>query len=415
LFGNPQSGNGIQVRDATKGMPAPGPASYPHYNTWTVATGQSPQDIGGALDPEGMRDSVEEPLYFNVVPRKFESYQHRFLVEGDLVFVLRSKSQQTGTTTTLNLASMNILLRKGYEECENRLNHYRESDEYAAVEDVSERRLFGRNLYAKWCREFDDSHRGVDVGIRGVNIEDPKDEGLFEYGELSAELKNVTARMASIQKSDPNFKTLLAIRRSLETNASRAAEAAAVDKLSKKFWTEKKDMQEGGLRYLHLGSIRRWWNWLGIVKSSTNDADPFLGSETSGKSTVRIVVTVGKKVQQGIMNYWSNDICPGDELYLVLTRVKNPKDGSWGPFQLIPFSNGRNPPSKEDLEFEDFGGEQCQGCFWYIGHVSEAPVLNISTPQESRDIAAGLIPGVSDQDAHYQSKKLNRLVVMVRA
>lgn len=80
-------------------------------------------------------------------------------------------------------------------------------------------------------------------------------------------------------------------------------------------------------------------------------------------------------------NIWSSDLFPGDNLYLILRRVKDPSTGAWAHFAFVPWF-GPDAPTLEECAYMDYTGNVEYGCATYIGSVDRLTHDVILRPDE---------------------------------
>lgn len=419
LLGNPV-GSGEIKTTMLNGSQVVGPPFGVKSNKWLVAAGQSPQNIAGALD-ETAKEDIEEGIYHDFIARPWPDERHMFIVTCDLLFALRSKTQATGTATMLNLGSMNVTLREGFELNEQRYKEYIEDSEWSGVEPLSERDLFGERMYAHWknTNNFQSLDKKSKKPKEGVVDESHKTNTKLNVvagrsneiqDDLNALADHLNGRRTTQETNEAKYLEA-AIKASIKSEWTDVKEESSTYALSRKFWEEKKDLSRDGLRYLYMGSILDHWSLIGVVRSSTNDTgyENRYVNNARGKG-VDLSVIIAKKTHT-LFNFWSNDLSIGDKLFLILKRVKTPS-GLWGPFQFIPFSNGRHYPTREDLVYEDISGAEELGYVIYVGSLSEK--VSFQRPQETRALACGLVYGRNSKDAFDAAVVLDKLTVHFR-
>ena len=390
-------------------------------NPWTVMGGQSPQNIAGAMDEGASSRNVENGLIMQYVARPFKNKDHLLIITGDLAFGLRSKSQQTGPITMLNLGSLNVILRLGWHE---NLARYKEmkqlNDDLFDVDFLPESTLFGTRWYDLW-KETHKEMTTFDVDGRTRRTDDEENDDGDDVtrtnekrrvritagisNEYAREINEVLALKTTGFGANRNgnaLEKLINANLKQERDESVARHAAFVKSL--KFWNDKKDLMTDGLRFLYAGTIMDHWNLLGIVRSSTNDSG-YANNVTngSGGKGVAIAITVAKKTFT-CTNVFNNTLDIGDKLFLILKRAET------GEFQFYPFSRGKDGPTYEDLKYKDLSGHIAIAPVLYIGYLSESLDAKIR-PQGQRMIASGLKPGQKNLDAYNSAVALDKLTV----
>lgn len=416
-----------------------GPPFGAKSNPWTIMNGQSPQSIEGAMDDNASSRNVENGLVSQYVARPFANKDHLFITTGDIVFGLRSKTQQTGPITMLNLGSLNVILRQGYQENLVRYQELKETfkEEYANVRHLSESDLFGTRWYDYWKSTFNDNQLGPELSHGGINeYNDSSDDddmtGNFttrnNEGDgviLSNEKRrvrivaNITNEVVKeinevLSLKSPSYRMNPAgnaFDRLINSNLQKLKEESIAEHKSfvksYKFWMEKKDLMTGGLRFLHAGSIMDHWNFLGIVRSSTNDSGYVnnLTNGAGGKGTA-VATTICKKTFT-MSNYFSNTMDIGDKCFLILTRSDT------GEFQYYPFSKGKENPTYDDVKYIDMSGKIATAPVIYLGRLSESLDGKIR-PQGQRITACGLKNGQKSIEAYNAAVCLDKLTAHVR-
>ena len=401
-----------------------GPPFGAKSNPWTVMGGQSPQNISGAMDEGASSRNIENGLISQYVARPFANKDHLLIVTGDIVFGLRSKSQQTGPITMLNLGSLNIVLRQGYHENLVRYKEMKQADDdFNDLHHLSESELFGTRWYDQWRETHADKQlRPEDDEIRDDgDEEDAENDGVIRANEkrrvrivaklsndVTREINEVLALRSANYRMNANgnaFDRLINENLRREKDESMARHKTFVK--SFKFWNEKKDLMSEGLRFLHAGTIMDHWNFLGIVRSSTNDTGYAnnLTNGAGGKGTA-VAVTICKKTFT-FTNYFNNTLAIGDKLFLILTRADS------GEFQFYPWSKGKEWPSYDDLKYIDMSGSIATAPVIYLGRLSESLDGKIR-PQGQRISASGLKAGQKNLESHNSSVSLDKLTVHVR-
>lgn len=391
-------------------------------NPWTVMGNQSPQNISGAMDDNASSRNVENGLVMQYVARPFATKDHLLLVTGDIAFGLRSKSQQTGPITMLNLGSMNVILRKGYHENLARFKEMKQlNDELADVKYLPESTLFGDRWYNSW-KETNDQTSFRTEGDEKTQSDENNDDGVTRSNEkrsvrITAGIKNElvgeinevlalkSTNVYGANRGGNAFEKLINTNLQKEQEASYARHKVFIQSL--KFWNDKKDLMSDGLRFFYAGSIMDHWNWLGVVRSSTNDTgyENNLTNGAGGKG-VAIAITVAKKAFT-MTNVFNNTMDIGDKMFLVLKRAET------GEFQYYPFSRGKERPTYDDIKYIDVSGHVAIAPVIYLGYLSESLDSKIR-PQGQRTIACGLKNGQTSLEAYRSSVSLDKLTVHIK-
>ena len=404
-----------------------GPSDGLKSNPWTVMSGQSPQNIGGAMDNEASSRNTEVGLIMQYLIRQFADKRHERIITGDIVFALRSKSQQTGPVTVLSIGELNNVLRIGFHQNLARFKSMKQmNDDYKDVVYLPESDLFGTRWYDEWKESFSQSKLVTEdstVGGEGNdsdNDDDDDDDGVSRRNEkrrvtIVAEqtngyiedLKEVLSKKNSSYRATAGgneFERL--VNANLERELAAAIAKQRIYVKSRRFWMEKKDLMTEGLRFLYAGSIMDHWNMLGVVRSSTNDTGIAnnLMNNAGGKGTA-VAVTVSKKTFT-CTNYFGSALEPWDKLWLILKRVKD------GPFQYYPWSNGQERPEYQDLVYVDMSGNLALGQVIYVGRLSES-LNGVLRSQEVRAGACGLIPNRNGQEIYNDVVNLDKLTMYV--
>jgi hypothetical protein len=403
-------------------------------NPWTVMGGQSPQNIAGAMDENASSRNVENGLVMQYVARPFQNKDHLFIITGDIVFGLRSKLQQTGPITMLNLGSLNVIIRKGYHENLARLKEMKElNEDLSDIDFLPESSLFGERMYNRWkethkdtflpttAPEFSDG-RSKRRSDSDEDVDDENDEGITRTNEkrrvrivagnsneFAREIDEVLAlKTTNAFGTNRNGNALeRLVNSNLKKERDESSERYQLFAKSLKFWNDKKDLMSEGLRFFYAGSIMDHWNFLGIVRSSTNDTG-YANNVTNGAGGkgVAIAVTVAKKTFT-MTNVFHNTLDIGDKLFLILKRAET------GEFQFYPFSRGKDWPTFEDTNYVDVSGHVATGPVIFLGYTSESLDSKIR-PQGTRIIASGLKTNQTNLEAYNAAVALDKLTVHVK-
>lgn len=423
------------------------------YNPWAIMGNQSPQNISGSMDEEASSRNIENGIHMQFVARPHKDRKEWNIITGDAVFGLRSPTQSTGRITMLNLGTLNCVLRLGYQENYKRFKDIKQYDsECKDIEFLSESDLFGERWYDEWVDSYKhqllgditlDSSTDVTLASGKYNNNIILDAGSVGYSQSMNKKDKITERLnekrsikiiaACTNEVSEEIEVLLSMRRpqivgsfsnidtsildnlidqSLRVTKAYTDKRYAIYQKSKKFWLIKKDLMVEGLRFLYAGSIMDHWNFLGVVRSSSNDTGQAnnLTNTNSGRGTA-VGVTFTKKVYE-LTNVWGNNLSIGDKLWFVLTRIKNAK-GDWGEFQLVPYSNGRNKPSIGERTYIDMSGKQAYAPVFYVGYLSESLDGKVA-PQGKRTLAAGLSPNQTHKEAYIATCGLDKLTIHLR-
>jgi hypothetical protein len=153
-------------------------------------------------------------------------------------------------------------------------------------------------------------------------------------------------------------------------------------------------------RYASVQSIRRFWNYLGIV-NNTNEGKamqtlPTLMPNTGNAAHPGKVANVVIHKKAVTQNRWGDAVNHNARLYLVLTREIIGKDENgddvYDDYQIIPwFSNkqGEKPPASLLLH-KDYEGLSAIGHWWYVGKVDHKNAGKVA--DNVRRAACGLRP-----------------------
>ena len=432
-------------------------------NPWRVMAGHSPQDISGALDGNDLQDGVEKGIEYNFHSKICENGSHELLVTGDYVFACRSKGQESGSITLQDVGCFNILLKAGYEEDLIRFKELQAISvkEGKEVYALSEAEIYGERYYEKWKnghkRSFltrgsmggsyypdDDEADAIAEGPRrpqNNDDEDDEDGGVVGRPKICAEKSNDlqadnaallrTLKQGSVSANEvkrsryvgnekvemEQMRILNAfLLKSIESEQKMLKTESEARFRSLTFWKNRMGKCNNGLNYLYVGSIADFWNALGVVRSSSND-NGYANRLTSNAPSTRnrgpqVVVTTCKKSFQ-TTNIWKNELQLWDKVYYVLKRVDVPRGSkNWGPFQVVPFSNGREKPTPEDLEYVDFSGRKATGLILYVGYLSES-TRGAIFPQQTRTMAAGIPTFCTPKETYDAKVVLDKLVLHV--
>lgn len=403
----------LSPSSAQRVVSAPGSFLGTSWNNFLTQGGN--HGAPGAFDSEGLDFSgIENDITFQYVARSWSDEKHVLIVTGDLVFGCRSKSQASGSTTILNIGSLNYLLRQGYSENQQLLKEHL-TDEKVSIKNLSETDIFGYRQYDGWVKKQSDqllTSPDASSTLAIKKLSNIRENCMME--EIDKEINRIKREFSSTNNiSKPDRFLSEQISENLEKLNGWCQKEVELHERSLKFWKDKIALQSRGLRYLHLGAIMDHWNFLGVVRSSNNDQGYIERYRNNAHGHgVTLSVSVAKKVPV-VFNIWSNDLDVGDDLYLILKRSQDFNTGEWGAFQVYPFSNGKQLPTAEDLEYVDYSGTVQLGTYFYVGMLAES-LRNAIRPQEKRKVAAGIMSGQTAKDAFDAIVLLDKIVVHLK-
>lgn len=227
------------------------------------------------------------------------------------------------------------------------------------------------------------------------------------------------------------------IRNSAKELGNHANDEYKTNKRSIAFFNNRKDLSSEGLRYMYAGSMSDLWNFLGFVKSSANDPDPTNPTQNTRVDGRGLPITVAvERRTHACVNLWGSNLNIGDKLFFLETRVKSNISGNlgsigptmigskiaansnvwggeidgWGEFQLVPFSNGKNGPTLEDLTFVDVAGRTCVARAKFVGTLAEG-LEGKKFPKHLRNLACGLVSGQTAREAFDAAAKIDKICI----
>lgn len=416
LMGNPVFSNAIKT-NLIDNPQVVGAKSTWRSNPWNVGAGHNPQDIGGALDDNyGRHNGVEDPIALQFLARHCDNGAHRALVTGQLVFMLRSPSQKTGRQTIFDIGSLNIALSNEYYASKTLLEQHMIEKPWLMA--LSEADFYDDRIYKKWKKQqphqylYEQEIKNPSVVITGKrkehNYESSLSETINDVNNTFITSSDKNGSMTDEDKDNMKF-----LKKALQKQLTHKFENVSSElndyERSRKHW--KKHIDSKAYTYLMGGAILDHWNFIGVIKSSTNDG--FGNRNPTRESThgVPLSVVVAKKTHE-LYNIWSDGLQTGDLLYLILKRKRELNSDSYGPFLFEPWSNGHEYPSDEDRAYVDIGGSVRLGKVIYVGRLSEN-LQGATRPSTSRAIAAGFTRGISITDVYQTILTLDKIVCHV--
>ncbi len=158
--------------------------------------------------------------------------------------------------------------------------------------------------------------------------------------------------------------------------------------------------------YLTKQGICERWNILGFsILASAPD------SQNNGQYAYLPLNVAFKGVRKYIANVWGENAGQGSNLFLILKRRFNKRNGTWGAFAFVPYSSNESVVPLGKRAYQGISGATEYGMVSYIGMVRDSRKMTLT--EDRLEIVQGLSPDVTPSIEREVSKSCPILDVAI--